>query len=69
MPLNKSDRADLVQLPITYMICSLNGFKDAKNKLESAKPYLKKMMDKSFYISLKETLRVLRKIKYNQSVT
>ena len=66
LPLNKGDKADLKQLPTTYMICYLNGFKDAKNKLESAKPYLKEMMDKSFYISLKETLRVLRKIKYNQ---
>ena len=65
-PLNKSDRAELKQLPTTYMICSLNGFKEAKNKLELAKPYLKKMADKSFYISLKEVLRVLRKIKYNQ---
>lgn len=65
-PLNKSDKAELKQLPTTYMICSLNGFKEAKNKLELAKPYLKKMADKSFYISLKEVLRVLRKIKYNQ---
>ena len=65
-PLNKDERASLKQLPITYLICSLNGFKESKNKLESAKPYLKKLVDKSAYISLKETLRVLRKIKYSQ---
>lgn len=64
--LTKRDLIDLRQLPTTYMICSLNGFKLAKNKLESAKPYLKKMDDKASYIRLKEALRVLRKIKYNQ---
>ncbi len=64
--LSKNDKADLQQLPTTYMICSLNGFKDAKNKLESAKPYLKDLTDKSTYIHLKEALRVLRKVKYNQ---
>jgi len=65
-PLNKDERASLKQLPISYLICSLNSFKESKNKLELAKPYLKKLVDKSAYISLKEALRVLRKIKYSQ---
>ena len=66
LPLSNHDIEDLQQLPATYMICSLNGFKDAKKKLEDAKPYLKGLADKSVYINLKEVLRVLRKIKYNQ---
>jgi len=66
IPLSKNDSNDLQQLPTTYMICSLNGFKDAKDKLETAKPYLKRLADKSAYISLKEVLRVLRKVKYSQ---
>ena len=65
VPLNKNDIYDLQNLPRTYMICSLNGFKEAKNQLEAVKPYLKKLDDKSGYIHLKEVLRVLRKVKYN----
>jgi len=64
--LSKNDNADLQQLPTTYMICSLNGFKDAKNKLESAKPFLRDLTDKSAYIHLKEALRVLRKVQYSK---
>jgi len=68
LSLSKNDKADLLQLPVTYMICSLNGFKDAKTKLEAVRPYLRELTNKSAYISLKEVLRVLRKIKYNQSL-
>jgi hypothetical protein len=66
--LSKNEKADLQQLPTTYLICSLNGFKEAKNKLEDARPYLKDLTDKSAYVHLKEVLRVLRKVKYNQSL-
>jgi len=64
IPLTKRDQIDLQQLPITYLICSLNGFNEAKTKLESAKPYLKSLADKSTYIKLKEAIRVIRKVKY-----
>ncbi len=64
IPLTKRDQIDLQQLPITYLICSLNGFNEVKNKLESAKPYLKALTDKSIYVQLKEVIRVLRKVKY-----
>lgn len=63
--LNKREKTDLKQIPLTYMICSMNGFSDAKAKLEYAKPFLKNLEDKSAYISLKEALRVLRKLKYS----
>ena len=66
IPLTKIDKADLQQLPTTYMICSLNGFKDAINKLEVAKPHLRSLTDKSIYINLKEAMRVLRKVKYSK---
>ena len=65
IPLTKREKADLKQLPLTYMICSLNDFTEAKSKLESAKSLLKDLEDKSAYISLKEALRVLRKVKYS----
>lgn len=65
IPLNKQEIIDLQQLPTTYMICSLNGFKDAKQKLETAKPYLRNLPEKTAYIKLKEALRVLRKVKYS----
>ncbi|PID69408.1 MAG: AAA family ATPase [Flavobacteriales bacterium] len=63
--LNKTDYEILVELPKTYLICSLNGFIDAQQKLQTAKPLLKNLTDKTPYIHLKETLRLLRKIKYN----
>ena len=64
IPLSKNNRLDLERLPTTYLICSLNGFKDAKKKLEQAKPFLRELQDKSAYIKTKEALRVLRKIRY-----
>ena len=50
--------------PITYLICSLNGFHEAKDKLQSASLYLKKLEDKKSYVQYKEAIRLLRKVKY-----
>jgi len=50
--------------PVTYLICSLNGFNEAKSKLQSASVYLKKLEDKKSYIQYKEAIRLLRKVKY-----
>lgn len=60
-----SDRElkDLDNLPYTFMICYLNGFDDAKQKLIDAKLLLKPFA--SVYLSFKEALRVLRKMKYD----
>jgi Domain of unknown function (DUF5929)/Putative DNA-binding domain len=62
-----SDRElqDLINLPSTLMICYLNGFEDAKQKLIDAKPLLKQQKNKTIYINFKEVMRVLRKVKYN----
>ena len=66
IPLSKSENLDLVQLPATYLICSLNGFKNAKDKLEMARPYLRDLKDKTAYIKLKDALRILRKLRYSE---
>jgi len=54
---------DLENLPSTFMICYLNGFEEAKQKLIDAKLLLKPFG--AIYLSFKESLRVLRKMKYD----
>lgn len=61
--LNKTERADLHHLPATYLICYLNGFEEAKDKLDMARPLLKGY-DTNTYNSVKESQRILRKVKY-----
>ncbi|MFZ4679433.1 MAG: ATP-binding protein [Flavobacterium sp.] len=62
-----SDREvkDLENLPSTLMICYLNGFEDAKHKLIEAKSLLKAQKNSTIYLSFKEAMRILRKMKYN----
>jgi hypothetical protein len=55
---------DLQNLAASYLICYLNGFDGALAKLEFAKPYLK-TYGGGIYQSYKETIRILRKVKYN----
>lgn len=62
--LNDSQIRDLRQLPDTYLICFLNGFEEAKEQLEHARPLVKEA-DSKAYSSLKEALRVMRKVRYN----
>ncbi len=64
IPLNNTEKIDLKNLPATYLICFLNNFTDAKDKLLEAKPFLK-IQDESVYESYKETVRILRKMKYS----
>lgn len=54
---------DLENLPSTFMICYLNGFDEAKQKLIDAKLLLKPFGQA--YVSFKESLRILRKMKYD----
>ncbi len=61
--LTQTEEIDLKKLPLSFMICYLNGFEDAKQKLIDAKMLLKPYPD--CYILFKEALRILRKIKYN----
>jgi len=62
--LNPSEKIDLKQLPARYLICHFNGFEEAKEKMEIAAPLLK-IQYRNVYGSLKEALRILRKVKYN----
>jgi hypothetical protein len=57
------EQKDLENLPSTFMICYLNGFEDAKDKLIDAKLLLKEFPQ--IYLSFKEAMRILRKMKYN----
>ncbi|MDQ6528869.1 ATP-binding protein [Flavobacterium sp. LHD-85] len=61
--LSEREMKDLENLPSTFMICHLNGFEDARQKLIDAKLLLKPY--KNIYSSFKEALRVLRKMKYD----
>jgi hypothetical protein len=61
--LSDRERKDLDHLPSTFMICYLNGFEDAKQKLIDAKVLLKPFPQ--VYLSFKEALRILRKMKYD----
>ncbi len=62
--LSEREKVDLENLPSTFMICYLNGFNDAKQRLIDAKVYLKPFTQ--VYLSFKEALRVLRKMKYDK---
>ncbi len=64
IPLSPSERKDLAIVPATLMICYLNDFSDAREKLEESKPFLKQIGGK-VYQSYKESVRILRKVKYN----
>lgn len=64
LKLNKNEQLDLINLPATYLICYLNLFHEAIDKLNEAKPYLK-AYSQHIYNLYKETLRILRKMKYS----
>ena len=61
--LSQHELKDLDNLPSTFMICYLNGFDEAKQKLIDAKLLLKPFSQ--VYLSFKEALRILRKMKYD----
>ncbi|GAA4760567.1 MULTISPECIES: ATP-binding protein [Flavobacterium] len=63
MELNDRELKDLQQLPSSFMVCYLNGFENAKQRLIDSKNYLKPYPQ--VYESFKEALRVLRKMKYD----
>jgi hypothetical protein len=61
--LTKSEQKDLENLPSSFMVCYLNGFENAKQRLIDSKQLLKPFP--SIYSSFKESLRILRKLKYD----
>ncbi len=62
--LSKNEEKDLLNLPATYLICYFNNFESALDKLEESKEYLK-IFSKKAYQSYKESIRILRKVKYS----
>lgn len=64
IPLTPREAKDITNLPATYLLCYLNDFEEAKEKLEEAKPYIKDYNER-VYSSYKEAMRILRKVNYN----
>ncbi|WP_053976364.1 ATP-binding protein [Mangrovimonas xylaniphaga] len=64
LTLTPNELADLRNLPETYLICYLNLFHNAIDKLNEAKPYLRQYSE-SIYDSYKDAMRILRKVKYS----
>ncbi|HZW62414.1 MAG TPA: ATP-binding protein [Flavobacteriaceae bacterium] len=64
LTLTKQEQQDLLNLPATYLLCYLNLFHEAVDKLEEAKEYLKNYSEEVYGL-YKETLRILRKVKYS----
>ncbi|MAS68821.1 MAG: ATP-binding protein [Flavobacteriaceae bacterium] len=62
--LTKNDREDVGNLAPTYMLCYLNGFEEALDKLNKLTVVIKQHSDHA-YQGLKDTRRILRKIKYH----
>ncbi|WP_300564968.1 ATP-binding protein [Flavobacterium sp.] len=62
--LSDRDIKDLENLPSTFMLCYLNGFENAKQRLIDAKLLLKPYPQT--FLNFKEVMRVLRKMKYNR---
>lgn len=56
---------DVLRIAPTLMICYLNGFTEAKQKLIDAKSVLKAYPNSMAFLSFKDSLRILRKMKYN----
>lgn len=67
LPLSQRENKDLENLPSTLMICFLNGFEEAKQKLIDAKLLLKAQENSTVYVSFKEVMRILRKVKYGKN--
>ncbi|QLE01326.1 ATP-binding protein [Galbibacter sp. BG1] len=64
LPLNNRDEKDLKNIPATHLICYLNGFMGAKQMLEDYRWFVKEH-NIDVYNSLKEALRILRKVQYS----
>ncbi|NCO62331.1 MAG: ATP-binding protein [Flavobacteriales bacterium] len=64
LTLTKMEALDLKNLSATYLICYLNLFHEAIDKLNEARPYLKNY-SKDLYNTYKDSIRILRKVKYS----
>ena len=62
--LNQIEYQDFVHLPDTSLICYLNGFEEAREMMDESGDLIKNT-DRSVYQSLKEALRIIRKVRYS----
>jgi hypothetical protein len=62
--LNQIEYQDFVHLPDTSLICYLNGFEEAREIMDESGDLIKNT-DRSVYQSLKEALRIIRKVRYS----
>ena len=64
--LTSAQTKDLKNVPATYLICYFNGIEAALTRLQAAKkPLLHKATAKPCIALYKESMRILRKAKYN----
>jgi hypothetical protein len=61
-----NEEKDLLHLPSTLMICSLNGFEEAISLLIAAKSVLKTYSNRDVFVNFKEVMRIVRKLKYSK---
>lgn len=64
-PLTKEELERIPALPSIGLVCYLNGYPQIKELLEESRPKFKEI-NREAYDSLKATLRILRKLKYNR---
>ncbi len=62
--LTENEKLNLKSLPTVYLLCSLNGISEAKERLLELKGLLKNQEDKMPYVHYKKVIRILRKLKY-----
>ena len=62
--LKKHPSKNIEDLPYVLMICYLNHFINAKKELIVLKDFYKTYQNGKWYNMYKETLRILRKVKY-----
>ncbi len=62
--LTSAQGRDLMNVPATYIICYFNGIEAAITRLKSAKKLLYNYSEEA-YVLYKESMRILRKVKYN----
>ena len=62
--LKPAELRSLKYLADSYLICFLNGYEEAKEQMEKARNILKRNHFAE-NVSLKEALRILRKVKYS----
>ncbi|MCV6630606.1 MAG: DUF5929 domain-containing protein, partial [Flavobacteriaceae bacterium] len=65
VPLKPREAEEIRLLPGALLICYLNGFEDAIHLMEAQRESIK-LQFPEVYMALKEALRVLRKVRYNQ---